>query len=140
MERTYIECGIWHLGGRKKQREVFLSILGTPYTRHSRLLLVPAAGAIGGEVLNGLRKRFFLEEDQEDDTQKDDVKGNNISRNNMPRSNILPQRLATLKRAQLPNSRVFFAKYKRVNNHALAPTRVRINRTYVNKVGPRRQR
>ena len=59
MGRTYIECGIWHLGGRKKQREVFLSPLGTPYTRYSRLLLVPAAGAIGGEVLNGLQKRFF---------------------------------------------------------------------------------
>ena len=73
MGRTYIECGIWHLGGRKKQREVFMSLLGTPYTRYSRLLLVPAAGAIGGEVLNGLRKRFFLEEHQEDDTQKDDA-------------------------------------------------------------------
>ena len=85
-------------------------------------------------------KKIFLEEDQENDKQKDDAKGNSMSRNNMPRNNILPQRLATLKRAHLPNSRVFFAKYKRVNNHALAPTRVRINRTYVNKVGPRRQR
>ena len=81
-----------------------------------------------------------MEEDQENDTQKDDAKGNSMSRNNMPRNNILPQRLATLKGAQLPNSRVFFAKYKRVNNHALAPTRVRINRTYVSKVGRRRER
>ena len=63
-----------------------------------------------------------------------------MPRNNMPGNNIFPHRFATLKRAQLPNGRVFFAKYKRVNNHALTLTRVRINRTYVNKVGPRRQR
>ena len=58
----------------------------------------------------------------------------------MPRSNILLQRLPAPKRVQLPNARVFFAKYQRVGRHALTPTRVRIAGTYVRKIGPRRQR
>ena len=58
----------------------------------------------------------------------------------MPRSNILLQRLPARKRIQLPNGRVFFAKYQRVGRHALTPTRVRIAGTYVRKIGPRRQK
>ena len=50
------------------------------------------------------------------------------------------RRLPAAKRVQLPNGRVFFAKYERVNRHALAPTQVRIGRTYVRKIGPRQQR
>ena len=49
----------------------------------------------------------------------------------MPRNNVLLRRLPAAKRVQLPNGRVFFAKYERVNRHALAPTQVRIGRTYV---------
>ena len=41
---------------------------------------------------------------------------------------------------QVPKGRVFLAKYERVHRHALAPTHKRINRTYVRKIGPRRQR
>ena len=54
MKRTYIKCGIWHLGGRKKQKGVFLPILGTL----ARRLLVSAAGTVG-EVLKGLGKKNF---------------------------------------------------------------------------------
>ena len=46
MKRTYIKSGIWHLGGRKKQKEGFLLILRAL----ARPLLVSAAGAVGGEV------------------------------------------------------------------------------------------
>lgn len=70
--------------------------------------------------------------DQENDTQKDGAK-----EFNMPRNNILLQRLTPPRRIQLPNGRVVFAKYKRVNRYALVPTQVRINRTYVRKIGPR---
>ena len=60
----------------------------------------------------------------------------------MPRNNILLRRLPPPKWVQLPNGRgcVFFAKYQKVGGHALAATRVRIVRTYVRKIGLRRQR
>ena len=58
----------------------------------------------------------------------------------MPRSNILLRRLPAPKRVQLPNSRVFFAKYQRVNRHAIASMQVRIARTYVWKIGLRWRR
>ena len=39
-EKSYIKCGVWHFGGRKRQKEGFLPILRTiPKT-----LLVSAAG------------------------------------------------------------------------------------------------
>ena len=50
----------------------------------------------------------------------------------MPRNNILLQRLPAPKRVQLPNGRVFFAKYQPVGRDRL-PERVR-------KIGPRQQR
>ena len=46
MKRTYIKRGIWHLGGRKKQKRDFLPIVGVL----ARPLLVSAASAVGGEV------------------------------------------------------------------------------------------
>ena len=46
----------------------------------------------------------------------------------MPRTNILLQRLPAPKRMQLPNGRVFFAKYQRVGRDRL-PERVRIRIT-----------
>ena len=52
----------------------------------------------------------------------------------MPKNNILLRRLPNPRRAQLPNDCVFFAKYERVNRHALAPTHVRIARTHVQKL------
>ena len=54
MKRTYIKRGIWHLGGRKKQKGGFLPILGAL----ARPQLVSAAGAVGGKVLKGLRKKI----------------------------------------------------------------------------------
>ena len=45
----------------------------------------------------------------------------------MLRDNILLRRLP--EPVQLPNVRVFFAKYQKVDRHALAPTQVRIART-----------
>ena len=56
MKRTYIKRGIWHLGGRKKQKGGFLPILGAL----ARPLLVSAAGAVGEEVLKGLGKKILL--------------------------------------------------------------------------------
>ena len=58
----------------------------------------------------------------------------------MHRNNILLQRLPAPKQVQLPNGRVFFAKYQMVARYALTPTWVKITRTYVRKIGPRRQR
>ena len=54
MKRTYIKRGIWHLGCRKKQKGGFLPILGALAT----LLLVSAAGAVGGEVLKEVGEKF----------------------------------------------------------------------------------
>ena len=58
----------------------------------------------------------------------------------MPRNNILLQRLPSPKCVQLPNGRVFYARYQKVSRHVLNPTRVKIARTYVRKIGLRRQR
>ena len=55
MERTYIKHGIWHLGGRKKQKRGFFVILGAL----PRPLLVSAAGAVGGKVLKRLGKKIW---------------------------------------------------------------------------------
>ena len=41
---------------------------------------------------------------------------------------------------KLPNGRTFYARYQRVNRQTLYPTKVRIKRTYVRKIGSRRQR
>ena len=43
------------MGGRKRQKEGFLSILGAI----AKPLLVSAAGAICGELLRGTRKKIF---------------------------------------------------------------------------------
>ena len=56
----------------------------------------------------------------------------------MPGNNILHQWLAQPQQVQLPNGRAFFAKYQRVGRHVLNPTCVRINQTYVWKIGPKK--
>ena len=53
MERTYIKRGFCHFDGRKRQKGGCLPILETL----AKPLLVSAAGAIGGEVLKGTRKK-----------------------------------------------------------------------------------
>ena len=58
----------------------------------------------------------------------------------MPRNNILLRRFSAPKRVQIANDCVFFAKYQRVGRHALAPTRVRIAKTYARKIVPRQQK
>ena len=58
----------------------------------------------------------------------------------MPRNNILLRKLPVPKYVQLPNGRVFLARYQNVGRDVLNPTRVRIARTYVRKIGLRRQR
>ena len=103
----------WNLGGSKKQKGGFLPILGT-LARH---LLVSAAAAIGEEVLKGLGKIIWGEEDKEGTEEE----GKGFS---MPWNKILLRRLANPKCMQLPNGRLFFVKYERVHRHALAPTRV----------------
>ena len=127
-EKIYIKREIWHLGRQKKQNAGSVPILGAL----TRPLLVSAAGIVGGEVLKGLRKKIGEKEDLEEDKWLKDLP--------MPRNNILLQRLPAAKRLQLPNGPVFFAKYQRVGRHVLAPTCVRIARTYVKKIRPRRQK
>ena len=58
----------------------------------------------------------------------------------MARNNILLRKLPRSKLVKLPNGQKFYAKYQRVNRDTLYPTKVRIRRTYVRKIGPRRQR
>ena len=58
----------------------------------------------------------------------------------MARNNILLQRIPAPKQVQLPNGRVFFAKYQRVGRPWLIPTGIRISRTYVRKIRHRQQR
>ena len=59
----------------------------------------------------------------------------------IPRNNILlrklPQNFQTTK---LPNGRTFYARYQRIPRHVLYPTKVRVERTYQQKIGLRRQR
>ena len=56
------------------------------------------------------------------------------------RNNILLQKSPQPNLVNLPNGRTFYARYQRVNRDTLYPTKVRIRRTYVQKIGPRRQR
>ena len=55
-------------------------------------------------------------------------------------NNILLRRLAQPRRVTLPNGRIFLARYERVNRASLYPANVRIKRTYMRNIGPRRQR
>ena len=59
----------------------------------------------------------------------------------MPRNNILLPRLPQSRRVQLPSDCIFFAKYQHVGRR-LKPNynlTVRVNRTFVQKITPRRQ-
>ena len=55
-------------------------------------------------------------------------------------NNILLRKLAQLKQVRLRNGRTFYTRYERVNRGAPYPTKVRIRRTYIRKIGPTRQR
>ena len=100
MKRTYIKRGIWHVGGRKKQKGSFLVILGA----FARLLLVSAASTVGGEVLKGLGKRIWGGEGGRDGRRKRRSRRRRRAKSlTMPRNKILLQRLPAPKRVQLPN-------------------------------------
>ena len=77
MKRTYIKRGVWHLGGRKRQKEGYLPILGAIIKPH----LVSAAGAIGGEVLKGIGKKNIWGKNTVQKEERKDI--------DMPRNNIL---------------------------------------------------
>ena len=68
MKRTYIKKGVWHLGGRKKQKVGFLPIL----LALSKSILFSAAGSIGSKLLQGVGKNILgvekvdIDEDVED--------------------------------------------------------------------------
>ena len=55
-----------------------------------------------------------------------------------PRDNIVLIKRKNPKRVELPNGRVFYAKYQRVGRDAL-PGNVRIKRRYKKKAAPRRR-
>ena len=57
MKRTYLKRGIWHLGGRKKQKGDFLPLLGTV----ARPIFISAVGYIGGGILKGFGKNVWGE-------------------------------------------------------------------------------
>lgn len=69
---------------------------------------------------------------KEEDQDQDDLA--------MPRNNILVKKLLGPTRVQLLNGRVFYARCKKVGRNVFNPTRVRIARTYVGKIGPRKQK
>ena len=58
----------------------------------------------------------------------------------IPRNNILLKNLPQPKLVKVPNGRAFYARYQRLGRHTLSPTKVRIKRTYVRKIGPGRKR
>ena len=58
----------------------------------------------------------------------------------MPRNNILLQKLSQPKLVKLPNGGTFYARCQRVNRGVLSPTKVRIERTYIQKIGPRKKK
>ena len=100
----------------KKKEVAFLSILGTL----TKPLLVLTAGAIGGEILKELGSRGGGRQEEEDEDR---------AKLAMLRNNILLQSFPVSKSIQLPNSRIFHARYQKVGRHVLNPTRVRIART-----------
>ena len=57
----------------------------------------------------------------------------------MSRNNILFRRFLVPKKVTLPDGRTFCEKYAMVSRGNLPPN-IRIARTYVRKIGPRRQR
>ena len=67
MKRTYVKLGVWHLGGRKRQRGGFQPILWAI----AKPLLVSAAGAIDGEVLKGIGKKYLGGKNAVEEEQKD---------------------------------------------------------------------
>ena len=55
--RTYIKCGVWHLGGpRKKQKGGFSRIVGAI----AKPLLLSAAPGIGGHRLKNIGKKLLV--------------------------------------------------------------------------------
>ena len=70
MKRIYIKLGIWHLGGREKQKRGFFVILGAL----PRPLLAFPADAVGGKVLKRLGKKNWGGEkedlEEEDENKK----------------------------------------------------------------------
>ena len=58
----------------------------------------------------------------------------------MPRYNILLRKLAMPEQVRLPIARTYSALYERVNRGTLAPTNVKIRRTYRHSIGLRQQR
>ena len=55
------------------------------------------------------------------------------------RSNILLRKRAVPKRVQLPDGRIFYARYERIGK-ANYPKNVSVRRTYTRTIGPKRQR
>ena len=54
-KRAYVKRGIWHLGGREKQKGRFLPILGTI----AKLFLLSATGSIGSKLSEGVGQKIF---------------------------------------------------------------------------------
>ena len=55
MKRNYVKQGIWHLGGRNKQKGGFLLLPGT----FARPISPFAAGSIGSKLLEGVGKKIL---------------------------------------------------------------------------------
>ena len=128
MKRNHVKQGVWHLGSRKRQKGGFLPLLGTL----ARPFLLSAAGSIGSKLFEDVGKKYLVVENEEESG----VEEENCD---MPRDNILQRKLPMPKFVCLPNGRTFYSKYARVPRNQL-PQNVRVRRTCVRKIGPRRQR
>ena len=65
-KRTYIKCGIWHLGGRKRERRGFLLFLGTL----ARSILMSVVDSVSSKLLEGVGKKNVGEWDVTKSGQK----------------------------------------------------------------------
>ena len=89
--------------------------------------------SLGTELLGSVAKKSL------GGGRRKNIRGEKQEGLDMPRDNILLRKLPTPKRVQLPNVRVFYAKYLRVGRANLPPN-VWVRRRYVRKTGPKRQR
>lgn len=91
------------------------------------------AVSLGTELLGSVSEKSLGE------GRRKNIRGEKQEGLDMPRDNILLRKLPTPKRVQLPNVRVFYAKYVTVGRANLPPN-VWVRRRYVRKTGPKRQR
>ena len=97
MKRNYVKQGVWHFGGKKRQKGGFLLLLGTL----ARPVLLYAVGLMVQNYFKASEKKYLVVENQEEP----DVEEENCD---IPRDNILLRKLPIPKLVGLPPSRQGF--------------------------------